>query len=354
MKSSAKEASMTAMQVERESSAQRIETAAKKRAKRRAAVRRPRASIKLSARTRKPTVSIIGVGRLGAALALALAKHGYPIEAVVARKPSRAQRIARLIAAPRPRALSSGQLDQLPPSDLIFITTPDDAIADTAAQLAAHTSNRIHKRTALHMSGALSSDALRPLRDAGFAIGSMHPLISINDATSGAENLQKAFYCVEGGQRAIALARKVTRDFGARSFSVGTKHKALYHAAAVMASGHMVALFDVATEMLAQCGLRGVSAAEVLLPLVRSTVENLAAREPAQALTGTFARAEVDVVQQHLAALSAEDDSDSLRDARALYILLGRRSLRLAENNGASAGALTEIMRALEETSRHR
>jgi predicted short-subunit dehydrogenase-like oxidoreductase (DUF2520 family) len=265
----------------------------------------------------------------------------------VARHLSHARRAAGLISQDT-QALSVTRLDSLPLSDLILITTPDDAIETTSACLAssiANTGRKGQSRVALHCSGALSSDILSRLRDAYFSVGSMHPLVSISDPLQGAELLRGAYYCVEGDAAAVRLARKVVRDLEGQSFSINRKDKALYHAAAVMASGHMVALFDIALEMLARCGLTEKRAQAVLLPLVESTLKNLSARDPSHALTGTFARADTATMRRHLDALRSGAPADAL----AAYRLLGRRSLRLAEKIGVDAEALKEIRRVLEE-----
>ena len=308
--------------------------------------RRSRKSLKPK---RKITISIIGAGRLGTALALALASRGYSIEAVVARRLNHARRAADLIQS-HPRALTGAQLDLLPPSDLFFITTPDDAIQTTAVQLAASMSGSDRQRTALHTSGALSSSILKSLQDAGFTVGSMHPLVSVSDPASGAESLHRAFYCVEGGTAAVRAARTLVRDLGGHSFSINTRDKALYHAAAVMASGHVVALFDIAIEMLVHCGLNPRRARAVLLPLLQSTLENLSKHEPARALTGTFARADLATTRKHLNALRSQTTSDAL----AAYTLLGQRSLQLAEINGADAVALKQIELVLKKAMKNR
>lgn len=292
---------------------------------------------------RKVSISVIGAGRLGTALALALASRGYTIDALVARSIQHARRAAKLIN-PHTLALSSAQLDQLPQSSLLFITTPDDVIAATAAQLAAALHPGRRKRTALHASGALSSDALNDLRSLNFSIGSMHPLISVSDSISGAQNLREAFYCIEGDRAAVTSARALVHDLGGQSFSVNTRDKALYHAAAVMASGHVVALFDIAMQMLTRCGLTEAHARNVLIPLTRSTLENLSTRTPARALTGTFARADIATVERHLAALR----QSKLHDALAAYVLLGQHALQLAKKSGLNAIALQEIATALK------
>jgi predicted short-subunit dehydrogenase-like oxidoreductase (DUF2520 family) len=305
---------------------------------------RPESQAKRNPRKqRPPTVSIIGAGRLGTALARALSRCGYRIEAVVARKARHARRAAELSNA-HALPLTSKQLKQLPASRLLFITTPDDAIADTAAQLAALCLEPTRGRIALHASGALSSAVLEDLRNAGFAVGSMHPLVSVSEPVQGALSLREAYYCIEGDRAASRLARRIVRDLGAQSFTVSAEDKALYHAAAVMSSGHLTALFDLATKMLARCGLTESRARAVLLPLVRSTVENLATLTPARALTGTFARADLATMRRHLAAIRSQADAEAL----AAYVLLGERSLRLAERNGVDEEALREMARVLK------
>jgi predicted short-subunit dehydrogenase-like oxidoreductase (DUF2520 family) len=95
-----------------------------------------------------------------------------------------------------------------------------------------------------------------------------------------------------------------------------------------------------------RCGLAEQRAREVLLPLLRSALDNLSTRPPARALTGPFARADVATVKKHLAALKNARE----QEAAAVYCLLGRLSLRLAATQ-TDATARREIERALEEHS---
>lgn len=304
---------------------------------------------KRGAKTNGLSVTIVGAGRLGTALALGLAGSGYRIEAVVARAKSSARKAARLIPT-KPLALAASELERLPASDLLFITTPDDLIYETAARISALPLKAVRGRVALHASGALSSAELKSLREKGWATASMHPLISVSDAKAGALSLSRAFFCIEGEARAVNRARVVVRSLGARSFHIKTENKALYHAAAVMASGHMVALFDVASEMLARCGLTLKQSRAILMPLVESTLANLRKQEPARALTGTFARADVATVQRHLDAIRHAEMSEAL----AAYALLGRRSLRLARERGIDGKLLKAIRDALDETIKNK
>jgi predicted short-subunit dehydrogenase-like oxidoreductase (DUF2520 family) len=275
-------------------------------------------------RKQKPEVSIIGSGRLGTALALALASKSYPIKSLVARTAQSARNAASLLDATT-QVLAAKNLRSLYPADVFLITVPDDQIAGVAAELSRLRLDPKRKRTALHTSGALSADVLTPLREEGWQTGSLHPLISIsaNDST-----VHGAYWSIEGDPPALRLAKAIVQDLGGKSFSIRSEDKPLYHAAAVMSSGNVVALFDVALEMLAQCGLDRKTARNILLPLIASTVQSLEVKEPAQALTGTFSRGDVETVKRHLAALKRKE----LAEALDLYRLLGRRSLKLSKD----------------------
>jgi predicted short-subunit dehydrogenase-like oxidoreductase (DUF2520 family) len=310
---------------------------------------------------RERSVSIIGAGRVGTALGLALKAKGYEIEVVVNKRPAAARRAARTFG-PKTLALSALQLNRLNASQydrlnrgsLVIIATPDDVIAATAEQLAAIFRSKLTGsirpkgvsavgRIVLHTSGALSADVLAPLRGAGFAVGSLHPLVSISDSRSGAELLTRAFFSVEGEPAAVRAAKSAVRRLGGQSFTIDSDRKALYHAAAVTAAPNMTALFDIALEILGRCGLSRLRARQVLLPLVESTLKNLETQDPARALTGTFKRGDVSTVQKHLAALKAEN----LPQALAAYVLLGQRSLSLAREGKANSAGLDQIARML-------
>jgi predicted short-subunit dehydrogenase-like oxidoreductase (DUF2520 family) len=286
-------------------------------------------------RKQKPEVSIIGAGRLGTTLAVALETRKYPIQSLVARSVSSARKAARLLDT-EVQSLDAKQLDALRPADLFLITTPDDQIANVAAQLAGLETDRYP--VALHTSGALSAEILAPLREKGWSIGSIHPLISVTGDENSA--LHGAFWSVEGDKAALRLGKALVRDLGGKGFSIRSEDKALYHAAAVMSSGNVVALFDVALEMLVECGLTRKTAQSILLPLLASTVHNLETKDPSQALTGTFARGDIETVNRHLEALR----KPKLSDALELYRLLGTRSLKIIKKKHPR---ITQILKSL-------
>jgi predicted short-subunit dehydrogenase-like oxidoreductase (DUF2520 family) len=279
-------------------------------------------------------ISIIGAGRLGGALAIALSKKNYTIENLVARNFDTAEKIAQIVT-PKPVILAAEELSKIS-SELIFITTQDSEIETVARQLK---ENLSHKPFVFHTSGALSSEVLSELKAVGCRVGSIHPLISVSDSIRGAAQLANAYFCVEGETEAVEIGREIVGELGGNSFSIETKYKTLYHASAVTACGHLVALADAAIEMLTKCGLNETEARQTLLPLIKSTVENLETQRTSESLTGTFARADVATFEKHLETLQKNVSTEILE----IYLLLGARSIHLAEKQGADKANLAKI-----------
>jgi predicted short-subunit dehydrogenase-like oxidoreductase (DUF2520 family) len=292
----------------------------------------------------KPSIAIIGTGRLGTALALGLRRSGYRVVGLVARHQRKAEKVAQLLkeedSLTTPVALSAKDLSRLPDSDVVLICTPDDEIEDVARILA----GSAKVATVLHSSGALSSDVLTSLANTGVHTGSIHPLISVSDPKSGAAALRGAFFCIEGDTKAVRIARRMVADLNGTAFSIPSQSKALYHAAAVIASPHATALFDVAVRTLVAAGLDRKKARQVLVPLLESTVQNLKTSDTAAALTGTFARGDVATVKRHLKALSGKEHRQTLR----IYKLLGLHALELAATKGLDQKSIKTITKLLE------
>ncbi len=280
------------------------------------------------------SISIIGMGRLGGALALALSRAGYRVENLIHRSKPAPSDLASLISPP-PHLISFDDLKELS-SDIIFITSTDPEISSISSHIASKVKNN---SLVFHASGSLSSEILSELANVGCGTGSMHPLLSISDPIRGSERFAGAYFCVEGQNNAVAVGKEIVTNLGGEPFSIDTRFKSLYHASAVTASGHLVALIDIATEMLSNCGLEPEEAKRILMPLVKSTVQNLQNQSNEKALTGTFARADVAAFERHIDALS-HTVSD---DIRRIYLELGNRALDISEVEGASSGNAQKI-----------
>src|SRR5258708_36006048 len=199
--------------------------------------RRSGARLRTPRPAKRPSVAIIGAGRLGTALGLALKSAGYEIDVVAAKRPSSARRAAKVfypktlaLSALQLSRLSPGQIEHLNRCSLVLIATPDDVVATVAKQLSeifASERTRLgnNKRTpavrrvALHTSGALASDVLKSMRTSGFATGSLHPLVSLSQPLSGPQLLAHSFFSVEGDPAAIRVCTSIVRDIGGDLFT---------------------------------------------------------------------------------------------------------------------------------------
>ena len=280
------------------------------------------------------SVSIIGPGRVGGALALSLPAEKYSIDKLVFRGDSDLSPITAALS----RTAETVSLDDVTEiaSDVIFITTQDPFIVSAARDLRPKIRG---SPVVFHTSGSYPSSILDDLKEVGCEIGSVHPLVSISDPELGPKRFPNSFFCVEGSPKAVVTGEEIVTDLGGRPFSIDTKFKTLYHAAAVTACGHLVALFDSAVEMMTKCGLSAEKSKDILMPLVTSTVQNLNEQSTPAALTGTFARADIETFTRHLTALN-ENVSDDLLE---IYLLLGERSLELAAKQGVNAERIDRL-----------
>ncbi len=205
------------------------------------------------------SVRVVGPGRAGSALGQALAAAGWSVR--------------------EPRGRGDRLTDAAEGVDLLVLATPDSVIAEVAASVTV-----VPSTVVAHLAGAHGLDVLapHPLRAA------VHPLVAIPDAEVGARRLVGAWFAVAGDPAAAqTMAAAVVRSLDGRSFTVADGDRAAYHAAAVIASNHLVALLGQVERVAAVVGVPF----DAYLDLVRASVENVAELGPAAALTGPVARA---------------------------------------------------------------
>jgi len=293
------------------------------------------------------TISIVGIGRLGGALALALDRAGFTLENLIYRTEAPSHSLTDLLHH-KPTIVSIN--DQIAiGSDMILITTQDSQIAAVSQSLRALITS---PSSVFITSGAISSSVIAHFRDSGCTVGSIHPLLSVSDPILGADRFQGAYFCVEGDGEAVKQARSIVDALKGHSFTIKTDKKALYHAAAVTASGDVTALIDMAIGMLEKCGLERDAAGKVLLPLITSTVENLAEQGIEASLTGPFKRGDIETFERHLETMKANTTPDELE----IYLNLGKRSLeialRLPETDHPALAELREKVSMAKKESR--
>jgi predicted short-subunit dehydrogenase-like oxidoreductase (DUF2520 family) len=270
-------------------------------------------------------VVIVGAGRLGGALALALAAKGWSVRLHSRGDEGRQRAEALGLKAATPADLRRARV--------VLLCVPDAAVPTVAKAL----STTLPRTTALvHTAGALSLDSLGTAK--GRARGSFHPLCAVS---SPRDSLAGHAVAVSTRSRALRdVLRRMAVDVGLQVLDVPEAHRAAYHAGAVMSAGGLVALADAAVAALGAAGIAPDAALAALLPLMRSALRGVEARGLAGALTGPIVRGDAGVVAAHLGALPEE--------VTPLYQLLSRRALRLAGNrlSPEARAALERLLRS--------
>jgi predicted short-subunit dehydrogenase-like oxidoreductase (DUF2520 family) len=263
-------------------------------------------------------LALVGPGRAGTAVAAGLAARGWSVSAVAGRDPAAPSTIA---VAGRLGAAAASVGDAAEGATLVVLAVPDGAISDVAAQLRGVSPGAL----VIHLSGAVGLDALDgvPVRRAV-----LHPLQSLPARSDTARSesvgdLEGAWAAVAGDPEVEMLAR----ELGMHPFVVPDADRARYHAAACIASNHLVALLG-AVERIAPVPL------QAFIPLVRTTVDNVEELGPRRALTGPVARGDVATIRAHLDALPDPEHELYRALAGEARRLAGRDEPELVELTG--------------------
>ena len=269
------------------------------------------------------------------ALGRLLLDGGQPVVCVAGRDAGNARTAATFIGS----AVEPVEFDELARrARRILIAVSDYAIAEVSDRLSASSETR---GIVLHTCGALDESALGNLQNAGFSCGTIHPLQTVASPEAGVAALRGCAFAVSGDDVALEWAREIARLLDGEVLTISGENRSLYHAAAVMASNHVVALADAAQQMLASAaGVDGKTALRALAPLLRDSITNVIERGPAAALTGPIERGDAGTVRRHLQSLPP----GTLRD---LYCAAGKQTLDVAMRKGLRSEALTEIEMAL-------
>jgi predicted short-subunit dehydrogenase-like oxidoreductase (DUF2520 family) len=232
-------------------------------------------------------LAVVGRGRLGQALVRALDEAA---DAALDEAPDAAlDEAADVVPAGRIRYHVRGPLGRGADgheADAVLLCVPDQEIAAAAALIAPG-------RLVGHCSGATGLEALHP-----HEAFSLHPLMTVTRRSAGFTGAGAA---IDGSTlRALAFSKELAQTLGMRPVRVAPEDRALYHAAASMASNFLVTLEAAAERMAASTGVDRA----LLAPLVRATVDNWAAVGGQGALTGPVARGDEDTVRRQRDAVA--------------------------------------------------
>lgn len=236
------------------------------------------------------TVRIIGPGRAGTSLALALTNAGCDVAPMLGRDDDVAG-AAHNVA-------------------VLVIATPDAAIPEVAAAVEPDPDTVV-----VHLAGSLGLDVLdpHPRRAA------LHPLVALPNPDVGSKRLVGAWFALTGDP----FVRTLVDAMYGRAVTVADEHRAAYHAAASIAANHLVALMGQVQRVGAVAGVPF----EAYVDLAKAALDNVCDLGVTAALTGPVARGDEVTVQRHLDALPD--------DEKPAYEAMAELARRVAKERGA-------------------
>lgn len=278
-------------------------------------------------------VNLIGAGRVGKTLLGLLQRlPGYTIQDVLSPRLQAAQDAVTFAGAGR--AISD--YAKLRPADLWIIATPDTQIEAAAASIADGLEPRKANTPApiaFHCSGFFPAQQMAPLRDLGWHLASVHPVLSFADPKDAMAQFEGTYCGIEGDAEALKILAPLMSKLGAQPFEIRSDSKSLYHAAAVISNNFAVVLQAIARDAWAASGVPDNIAQQLNEKLLKATYENVVAKGPWEALTGPAARGDTLVVTQQGEDVARWDPA-----AGKLYKDLSRIARNLKA--GASTGTL--------------
>lgn len=279
-------------------------------------------------------VAVLGAGRLGSSLAIALDKAGYTVAAITSRQPTHREWLNSHITT---GIVVENVQTAVNVANIVFITGPDAYIE----KICSGVKWRSHQAV-IHCAGAMSLAPLDTARVAGAQTGGFHPLQTFPTIDSY-ERLQDVSFAIESASpELLGWLRILAEDLGGSAFQIESSQRAAYHASAVMACGLLSGLTGLSAEMWEPLGIERTEALRRLIPLLRATVDALDEKGLPHAITGPFVRGDIETITMHLEATT--NKSIGIRNA---YAALALASLHIAKEQGGLSDSGFEGIKSL-------
>lgn len=266
-------------------------------------------------------VAVIGPGRVGTALALALPSPAYEVAAVAGRGEVALARFRAAVPGVAVRDPAGAVQD----ADLVLLAVADDALEPLARDLAAGGAVTAGTRW-VHMAGARDHGVLRTVALAGGRTAACHPAVTVPDPATGVRLLPGAVWAVSAEEPDLGWARVLVTDLRGSPVTVPASSRALYHAGLVVGANGTSSVVALARDLLLGAGVADPAA--FLAPLAAAAADE-ASRQGVAALTGPVRRGDAGTVGRHLDQLATD-----LPEAVDAYVALARLALGQARRAG--------------------
>lgn len=267
-------------------------------------------------------VGFIGAGKVGFSLGKYFKEKNITVTGYYSKSPESAKSAADFTNT---KAYDSIE-ELLRESDTLFITVPDQNIGEVWDCIK---NLDIKNKNICHCSGSIASTAFFDGEKLGASIYSVHPLYAISNKYESYQELQNAYFTVEGSQNHIQDMEELLQKAGCRVIRITAENKSLYHCGAVVVSNLVVGLYALGSHMLESCGFAKEDAQNALTPLFLGNAQAIAEKGQVAALTGPVERADIVTIEKHISSIR-NSSVESKEELLQIYLLLSEQLLAIA------------------------
>lgn len=234
-------------------------------------------------------VTIVGIGRVGGALARRLRDAGHSVVEV------------------RRNDFESWSSSTTAMGDVLVIAVKDAVLRGVVDAIAARRGADLARTLVIHVNGSLGVDVLASCHDAGAMTAAAHPFQTFgDDDPSTLDGIGWGVECDDASWPACSTFVESTGGHPVRLMDMTPERKRVYHASAVAASNFTYAAYELGRRLADAAGIPAdIFLAPIMERTQRNAVDALAKGLPF-AMTGPVVRGDAEGVRLQLEAIPPE------------------------------------------------
>lgn len=255
------------------------------------------------------SITIIGAGKVGSALALAFFNAGVKVDAIISRSGKSAESLAK-----RVNSSWGDDLNTHIVSDFIILSTPDKEIENVAGKL-----SNIQESVLLHTAGSYGTEVLASVECKGRGV--LYPLQTFS---SGREiDIRSVPILIEGNNSETEDAIfKLSGLISDSVFILNYADRKQVHLSAVFVCNFVNHLLFAGEKIVQEASLPF----SILDPLINETISKARELGPALSQTGPAVRNDKSTIEKHIDLLSFSPEFKDIYKALSRSIIINNES----------------------------
>jgi predicted short-subunit dehydrogenase-like oxidoreductase (DUF2520 family) len=237
-------------------------------------------------------LGFIGAGRVGTGLAASLnSKEGYQVVAVYDINPNAAQAFAQKVGC---RIAASSQ-EVADSAEVVFVTTVDSQITPASSEIKWHPG-----QSAIHCSGANTTELLEPAKKQGAHVGVIHPNCLFHSVEQVIKGLPGTTFDIEAEEPALSTLKDVATALGCYWIETRAEARPVLHVAVEFVSLYLMLLAKLAANLMRDIHIPEERTPGVLFPIIGSVMKSFETLGIGQNLPGPVARYDSGTIKKHI------------------------------------------------------